>query len=107
VRYHRPKAQISETSPGFEKPFKAETMAEVIDHWVKTNSHERRPINVKELFEHLMHTYGYDGSYRSVLRFVRARYPRPKSASGGLSRLCRERSPKAIGARAQGIFSVL
>lgn len=78
VRYHRNKAQSSGASSGFVKPFKAEALAEVIDHWVETNSHEKRPINVKELYEHLMHTYGYEGSYRSVLRFVRARYPRPK-----------------------------
>jgi transposase len=78
VRYHRNKAQDGGASPGFDKPFKAEAWAKVIDHWVKTNSQDKRPINVKELFEHMMHSYSYDGSYRSVLRFVRARYPKPR-----------------------------
>jgi transposase len=78
VRYHRCKAEAGQASTSYDKPFKAEALAEVIDHWVKTNSHEKRPINVRELHEHMMHTYGYDGSYRSVLRFVRAHYPRPQ-----------------------------
>jgi transposase len=34
--------------------------------------------NVQELYEHLVTEYGYEGSYPSVVRFVRARYPRPK-----------------------------
>ena len=49
VRYYRRKAQSSEAAGGFEKPFKAEALAEAIEHWVETNSHERRQINVKEL----------------------------------------------------------
>ena len=38
----------------------------------------KRPVNVRELFEHLVSEYGYGGHYRSLLRYVRARYPKPK-----------------------------
>jgi hypothetical protein len=31
-----------------------------------------RPLNVLELYEHLVAEYGYEGTYRSVLRYVRA-----------------------------------
>jgi transposase len=78
VRYHRRKMQSRQQSPGCGKPFRAEAMARVIAHWIKAHKDQKRPINVKELFEHLVHTYGYEGSYRSVLRFVRAHYPKPK-----------------------------
>jgi transposase len=37
-----------------------------------------RPTNVRALYDHLAHEHAYDGSYRSVLRFVRARYPAPR-----------------------------
>lgn len=33
---------------------------------------------MRALYDHLVEQHGYDGSYKSVLRFVRARYPRPK-----------------------------
>ena len=56
VRYQQRIVQSGEAAGGFEKPFKAEALAESIDHWGETNGHERRPISVKELFEHLMHT---------------------------------------------------
>jgi hypothetical protein len=37
-----------------------------------------RPVNVQELYEHLVSEHGYEGSHPSVVRFVRARYPRPR-----------------------------
>jgi transposase len=68
------------------KPKKAEVLAEVIDHWVFTHQppspvHDGqplRPVNIRALFDHLVLEHGYDGSYKSVLRFVRGRYPRPR-----------------------------
>ncbi|HKJ71987.1 MAG TPA: IS21 family transposase, partial [Gammaproteobacteria bacterium] len=53
-------------------------LAGVIEHWYADREERRRPVNVEELWEHLAAEYGYGGSYRSVLRYVRARYPRPK-----------------------------
>lgn len=35
-------------------------------------------VNVKDLYDHLVRDYGYKGYYRSVLRYVRARYPKPR-----------------------------
>lgn len=78
VRYQRRKMQMAASGPGCSKPFKAQRLSEVIAHWVELHSEDKRPINVKELYEHLVETYGYEGSYRSVLRYVRARYPKPR-----------------------------
>lgn len=66
------------------KPRKADALAEVIDHWVFTHQpsvrdgEPLRPVNVRSLFDWLLGEYAYDGSYKSVLRFVRARYPKPR-----------------------------
>lgn len=78
VRYHKRKVASGMASNGCEKPFKAQAMAEVIDHWITEHGKSsRRPANVKELYEDLVQDHAYDGSYRSVLRFVRACYPKP------------------------------
>jgi len=37
-----------------------------------------RPVNVRELYEDLMFEYGYTGSYKSVLRYVRRNFPKPR-----------------------------
>ena len=37
-----------------------------------------RPVNVRALYDYLVAEHAYHGSYRSVLRFVRARYPAPR-----------------------------
>jgi transposase len=66
------------------KPHKAAPLAEVIDHWVFTNQpavkegEPLRPVNSRALFDHLVLEHDYTGSYKSVLRFVRGRYPRPR-----------------------------
>ena len=61
-----------------DKPFKAEAVEEVIASWFAERAHSKRPVNVQELWEHLVDEYAYDGGYRSVLRYVRAKYPKPK-----------------------------
>ncbi|MFQ5691280.1 MAG: IS21 family transposase [Gemmatimonadota bacterium] len=80
VRYHLKRAAEGVRDGRKDRPYKAETVAPVIEHWVQDHRarRPRRPVNVKELWEHLVGEYGYRGSYRSVLRYVRARYPRPK-----------------------------
>jgi hypothetical protein len=50
----------------------------VIEHWMEQRGHGKRPVNVKDLFEHLVMEYRYLGSYKSVLRYVRTWYGRPK-----------------------------
>jgi len=81
VRYHRHRRGQPD---GRGKPRKAQPLAEVIDAWMlqqpgRTNPADSpRPVNVLALFDWLRQEHGYAGSYRSVLRFVRDRYPRPR-----------------------------
>src|SRR5207237_8521905 len=66
------------------KPRKADALAHAIDHWVGANhpaaadADPERPVNVQSLYDWLRGEHAYAGSYKSVLRFVRARYPRPR-----------------------------
>jgi hypothetical protein len=66
------------------KPHRADPLARVIDHFVQDHhvrqgdGHTPCPINVRTLYEYLIADHHYQGSYRSVLRFVRAHYPAPK-----------------------------
>jgi transposase len=78
VRYHLRRAAAGARDRRGEKVFKVERLGEVIAAWFAAASERARPVNVRELHEHLVMEYGYEGSYPSVLRFVRARYPRPK-----------------------------
>ena len=60
---------------GGTRPFRAEAVAEAIAHWF---SLQRRGINLQLLYEYLVAEHGYEGSYKSVQRYVRRHYPRPK-----------------------------
>jgi len=82
VRYH---ARTADKPDGRRnKPRKADPLAEVIAHWIASSRPDAsadapaRPGNVHALHDWLRAEHGYQGSYRSVLRFVRARYPRPR-----------------------------
>lgn len=77
VRYHLRRAAAGAVDGRKDRPFEAESMAAVIAAWHAERAEAPRPVNVVELYEHLVADYGYAGSYRSVLRFVRAKYPRP------------------------------
>jgi len=66
-----------------DKPRKADPLAPVIDHWVRaarpsSEAGPTRPINVRALHDFLVAEHQYQGSYRSVLRLVHDRYPRPR-----------------------------
>jgi len=78
VRYHLRRAAEGAVDGRTERPYKAEEVSWVIGRWFEDRKDARRPVNVRELWEHLVGEYGYEGSYRSVLRYVRARYPRPR-----------------------------
>jgi transposase len=78
VRYHLRRQATGAEDGRADKAFLAEVCSDAITHWIETRSEATRPVNVKELWEHLVEQYGYEGSYRSVLRYVRARYPRPR-----------------------------
>jgi len=59
-----------------DKPFRAERLRPVIDRWVEES---RDPgLNLMALYDHLVEEHGYAGSYRSIQRFVRRHYPRPR-----------------------------
>jgi hypothetical protein len=81
VRYHLRRAAAGAEDGRREKVFKADCLSEAIASWVESSRDRARPVNVQELYEHLVSEHGYDGSYPSVVRFVRARYPRPRLAT--------------------------
>lgn len=78
VRYHLRRSAVGAKDGRQEKVFKADRLSEAIASWVEAARDRARPVNVQELYEHLVSEHGYDGSYPSVVRFVRARYPRPR-----------------------------
>ncbi|MEE8587183.1 MAG: helix-turn-helix domain-containing protein [Acidobacteriota bacterium] len=78
VRYHLKRAAAGAADGRSEKPFRAEAMSGQIRAWMEERQSLKRPINVRELYEDLVHDWEYEGSYRSVLRYVRRRWPRPK-----------------------------
>ena len=77
VRYHRRRQELGLEDGRRGKPFRASDLAEVIGHWFDERSDSKRPVNVLELFDHLVTDHGYEGSYKSVLRYVRRRFGRP------------------------------
>jgi transposase len=78
VRYHLRRAAAGAEDGRRDKPQQAETLAEVIVSWHAEREKAPRPVNVMELYEHLVAEYGYPGSYQSVRRFVRRHYPKPR-----------------------------
>jgi transposase len=82
VRYHL--RRHGQTDGRQDKPRKAAPLAEVIDQWIfrhqpaVQNGEPLRPVNIRALYDWLSHEHAYAGSYKSVLRFVRDRYPRPR-----------------------------
>jgi transposase len=78
VRYHLRRAAAGVEDGRRHQAHRAEGWAAVIEAWVQGHAGAQRPPNVRALYEHLVEGHGYEGSYNSVRRFVRARYPRPK-----------------------------
>jgi len=78
VRYHLRRAGLGLEDGRQGKPFGAEALAEVIATWIAAHERDARPPNVRALREHLVCEWGYAGSYRSVLRYVRRRYGVPR-----------------------------
>src|SRR5262245_37972317 len=78
VRYHlrrhgRPDGRT-------DKPQKAAPLASAIDQGIGQHppGEPERPINVRALYDWRRAEEAYAGSYQSVLRFVRRRYPQPR-----------------------------
>jgi transposase len=78
VRYHRRRRAEGAVDRRRDKPFKAVAVAAAIGAWVEVRQDGPRPVNVRELYEYLVREQRYGGSYLSVLRYVRRRYPRPR-----------------------------
>ena len=78
VRYHLRREAAGARDGRRDKSFAAEALASVIADWMDQRRDAKRPVNVKELWERLQEAHFYAGSYRSVLRYVRAHYPRPR-----------------------------
>src|SRR3954449_3953621 len=81
VRYHLRRAR-GDAPDGRRKPSRIEQLGlvEAVAHWWLAQAEvtsEERPPSVLLLHEFLRDEYGYDGSYKSVRKFVRARYGRP------------------------------
>ena len=78
VRYHLRRTASGSIDGRSNKPFQAETVAPVITAWFDEHRGDKRPVNVRDLYDHLLAEHGYPGSYMSVVRYVRSHYPRPK-----------------------------
>jgi transposase len=81
VRYHLRRARDG-AADGRQKPALIEQLglAEAVAHWWQAQVEvlgKQRPPSVLLLHEFLRDEYDYSGSYKSVRKFVRARYGRP------------------------------
>jgi transposase len=81
VRYHLRRARDG-AADGRHKPSLIAQLGlvEVVDQWWLAQREilgQERPPSVQTLHEFLRDEYGYDGSYKSVRKFVRARHGRP------------------------------
>jgi transposase len=77
VRYHLRRRAEGATDGRQGKPFKAEVVAEAIAGWCEAAAEDERPVNMRDLYEYLEVEHDYAGSYKSVVRYVRTRYPKP------------------------------
>src|SRR5882724_236492 len=82
VRYHLRRQGCADGRK--DKPQQAAPLAQAIAHWVQQQQpaaapgQSPRPINVQALYDWLRQEHAYPGSYKSVLRFVRSHYPKPR-----------------------------
>jgi transposase len=74
VRYRLSRLREGAADGRAGKPRRADRVADAIAHWMSL--HGERP-NGAALHAWLVAEHGYEGSVRSVERFVRAHYPRP------------------------------
>jgi transposase len=92
VRYHLRRQAEGATDGRAQQPQKAETVGEAIEVYLE--SQEEGPVNLAALHAWLVEEKGYEGSLRSVQRFYRKHFPKPK-------RRARRRVETPPGAQAQ------
>ena len=84
VRYHAKRKAQGAVDGRKGKEYRAQSVSKEIDLWLADHQarqqgrRAQRPANLKTLYEWLVNECNYQGSYRSVVRFVRATYPSPK-----------------------------
>ena len=78
VRYRLRAAAESRPDGRSEKPFRVEGLAGVIERWMEQAQSSGSGVNLQLLHEQLVRDHGYEGSAKSVQRYVRARFPKPK-----------------------------
>ena len=78
VRYHLQRRDQEATDGRKGKPMKADQLEQVIDDWHEAQANSKRPGNVRDLYEFLQAERGYEGSYKSILRYCRKKYGKPK-----------------------------
>jgi len=78
VRYHLRRQAAGAEDGRKRQEHRAAGFSPVIAAWIEARSGEGRPPDVRDLYEHLVEEHGYAGSYNSVRRYVRARYPKPR-----------------------------
>jgi len=82
VRYHIRRKAAEATDGRVEKPLRLEAagLGPVATAWrQEAESQQRggRPPSIRALFDFLVQYHGYEGSYKSVRKFVRRRFPAP------------------------------
>jgi transposase len=83
VRYRLKQRTTNGPDGRANKPSHAQAVSAVIADWMNCYGPNRgdstsRPVNIRELYEFLVMEHNYSGSYKSVVRYVRKRYPVPK-----------------------------
>ncbi len=78
VRYWLRRISAGAQDGRANKRRKASSLAAPIEAWHQAHKGRKRPMNIVDLYEHLVEQYGYEGSYKSVLRYVRDEYGKPK-----------------------------
>lgn len=81
VRYHVQRAAQGANDGRRQKLFKAAKHAPVIEEWFRGPEEGQKKlheVNVVELYDHLFVEYGYEGSYRGLLRYVKSKYPQAR-----------------------------
>jgi Helix-turn-helix domain len=78
VRYHLERTKSGAIDGRKDKQFAAESFADVIGAWHAEHGRDDRPLNARDLFDHLVAHHAYGASYKSVLRYVRERFGTPK-----------------------------
>jgi len=76
VRYRLARLAEAAQDGRADKPFKAASVGDAIDVWMQAQ--QGRGVNLQVLHDWLVTDYDYEGSYKSVQRYVRAHFPRPK-----------------------------